>query len=172
MSTSIIHVVLDTGGLLAKYYRLLPRYAFKTYTTESAVNEVIDSENRNVLTDAIETGLIEVLEPGDSFYLRAVEEARRIGEITKLSKTDLEVAALALMLNERGKVVVVTDDYSLQNLLLHLGISFKPLKTSGIKTSREYSEYCPTCGYIPAHPGEINCPICGTPLVRRKRKTS
>lgn len=168
MSISIIQIILDTTGLLAKYYRLLPRHVFKAYTTRSAVEEVIDEENRSALEDAIESGLIEVLEPSQEFYRRALEEARRVGEVSKLSRTDLEVASLALMLRDRGRVIVITDDYSLQNLLLHLGVSFKPLRTMGIRDMRRYIEYCPTCGYVPAQPGEKTCPLCGSPLARRR----
>jgi len=163
-----IQIILDTTGLLAKYYRLLPRHVFKTYTTRSAVEEVIDEENRSALEDAIESGLIEVLEPSQELYRRALEEARRVGEVSKLSRTDLEVASLALMLRDRGRVIVITDDYSLQNLLLHLGVSFKPLRTTGIRDMRHYIEYCPTCGYVPAQPGEKTCPLCGSPLARRR----
>lgn len=162
------YVVLDTSGLLAKYYRLLPRYAFRVFTIESAVEEVVDRENRIALLEAIEAGLLEVGKPDEESYQRVIEEAKRIGEISRLSKTDLEVASLALKLSSHGRVIVVTDDYSLQNLLLHLKISFKPLRTKGITAAREYEEYCPTCGYVPGRPGENKCPFCGTPIVRRK----
>ncbi|ADV65380.1 NOB1 family endonuclease [Desulfurococcus mucosus] len=171
MYTSII-VILDTGGLLAKYYRLLPHHLYRVYTTRLAAGEVVDEENKAALTDALEAGLLEVLDPDESSYSRVLEEARRIGEVSRLSETDLSIASLAVMLSGRGKVIVVTDDYSLQNLLLHLGVSFKPLRTRGIRTGREYLEYCPTCGYVPAKPGEKTCPLCGTPLTRRRASSA
>jgi len=66
-------IILDTSALIAKYYRLLPRNIFEVYTTENAVREVIDRENREALFEAIDLGLITVSNPG----LQYVEEARK-----------------------------------------------------------------------------------------------
>ncbi|MEM0505803.1 MAG: nucleotide-binding protein, partial [Thermosphaera sp.] len=90
----------------------------------------------------------------------------RIGEVSKLSKTDVEIAALALELRNSSKTIVFTDDYSLQNLLLHLKIGFRPVKTRGITEERVYVEKCPVCGYVPGEPGEKTCPLCGGEIKR------
>ncbi|MGC8983106.1 MAG: NOB1 family endonuclease [Desulfurococcaceae archaeon] len=127
-------VVLDTGALLAKYYRLVPRHLVDLFTTSYNISEVIDLENKEALKEALELGLISVVDPHGP-YLEEVEKlAKQTGSIHKLSKTDLAVAALALQLVSAGReVLVITDDYDLQSLLLSLGIKFKPLRTRGIK---------------------------------------
>lgn len=158
--------VLDTSALLAKIYRLLPRHEIELYTTPRAVEEVKDRENKEALEEALDLGLITVKSPGKEFVGKVLKHATSIGEVSKLSKTDVEVAALALELKEAGGTLVFTDDYSLQNLLLHLRIGFKPLRTHGISEERAYLEKCPVCGYVPGEPGEKTCPLCGSEIKR------
>ncbi len=162
-------IILDTSALIAKYYRLLPRNIFEVYTTENAVREVIDRENREALFEAIDLGLITVSNPGLQYVEEARKKAIEVGSIHKLSKTDIEVAALAIQLNNMGyTTIVITDDYELQNLLLYIGIGFKPLRTRGVNTLRVYRAYCPVCGYTPASPGVETCPLCGAKITRRQ----
>jgi len=166
---SKIAVVLDTGALLAKYYRLLPRTGVDIFTTSSAVIEVRDLENRQALLEAIELEVIRVLDPENRYVSTVLLAAKNTGSLSKLSQTDVQIAALALMLRDKySDVVVITDDYELQNLLLSLKISFKPLRTRGITRLITYSVYCPLCLYTPSNPGETSCPFCGVPLVKRR----
>ena len=167
-------VVLDTGALLAKYYNLLPRHRVALYTTFSNVEEVRDEENKTALLDAIENRVVTVIEPASDCVKEALNHAEESGELAKLSKTDVSVIALALCLKREGfNVVVLTDDYDVQNVLLRLNIGFKPLKSRGIREYRYYKVYCPVCGYVPGAPGETTCPVCGSKLVTvRARKGS
>lgn len=166
-STSRI-IVLDASAVLAKIYRLLPRYELEVYTTPGVISEILDSESRQALEESLELGLLRVRAPGKASIDLVVKEASRIGEVSKLSKTDVEIAALALELGKYSKTIVFTDDYSLQNLLLHLKISFRPLKTKGIAEERVYVERCPVCGYVPGELGEKTCPLCGSEIKRFK----
>lgn len=164
-----IAVILDTGALLAKYYRLLPRTGVDVFTTSLAVSEVRDAENKQALMEAIEMGIIGVVDPEKRHVELTIRVARDVGSLSKLSLTDIHIAALALMLRERYEsVVVITDDYELQNLLYNLKVSFKPLRTRGITKFIAHTVYCPLCHYIPSSPGEVTCPFCGVPLVRRR----
>lgn len=161
-------VILDTGALLAKYYRYIDRSRYSIYTTESAVLEVKDYENKQALEEAIELGLLYVVKPGQDYLERAIYNARSIGALHKLSRTDIEIAALAEQLKDHSIVVmVITDDYELQNLLLHMEVGFKPLRTIGIRESRIYTAQCPVCGYVPGKPGEDKCPFCNSEIKRR-----
>lgn len=168
-STSKIAVILDTAALLAKYYRLLPRTRVEVYTTHSAVSEVKDLENKQALEEALNLGLLIPVTPQHSFVQLAMRVASTIGCVHKLSRIDLEIVALALQLqNSQFKVIVITDDYEIQNLLLYMGISFKPLKTTGIRELKVYMARCPTCGYVPSKPSEETCPFCGTKISRKR----
>jgi len=164
--------VLDASALLAKIYRFIPRHEIKLYTTPGAVGEVKDQENKQALEEALDLGLLEVRTPEKGFVEQALKHASMIGEVSKLSKTDIEVAALAIELKESGGTLVFTDDYSLQNLLLHMRIGFKPLKTTGISERRAYFENCPVCGYVPGEPGEGKCPLCGSEIKRFKASSA
>ncbi|MEM1696395.1 MAG: nucleotide-binding protein [Desulfurococcaceae archaeon] len=161
-------IVLDTGALLAKYYRLLPRRRVELYTSTSNVDEVIDLENKQALEEAINLGLVKVVKPEKKYVEKATAIASSTGSIHKLSRTDIDVAALALQLVDNGaNVVVITDDYELQNLLRSVGISFKPLRTTGIRALKLYRSFCPVCGYVPSSPSENICPLCGSKIIRK-----
>lgn len=164
--SDVYAVVLDTGALLAKYYNLLPRHRVAVYTTPLNVEEVRDEENRTALSYAIENRAVAVMEPRKECLNEALSHAKESGELAELSKADVSVIALALCLKKDGfSVVVLTDDYDIQNVLLRLGIGFKPLRSRGIREYRQYAVYCPVCGYVPGSPGEGTCPVCGSKLV-------
>jgi len=142
------------------------------YTTSLAVSEVRDLENRQALLEAIDVGIINITDPEKRYINTILLEAKNTGSLSKLSTTDIHIAALALMLRERySNVIVITDDYELQNLLLNIKISFKPLKTSGITCFIKYTVYCPICYYTPSNPGETTCPFCGAKLTRKRSRT-
>ena len=162
-----ISIVLDTSAILAKYP--LQQYSgyIRLYTTPSVVEEVRDSESRASLELVISLGRLVVKPPSRRSIAKAIMYAREVGEHTSLSKTDIDVIALALDLHGRGKTIVLTDDYAIQNTLLYIGIPFKPLRTIGISVQRKYIVYCPNCGYITSSIGEKTCPLCGMPLTKK-----
>lgn len=167
-SCSRIVIVMDTSALLAKYYLNLPDYLGEIIIPERVLEEVRDEESRRSLELGLGIKRISVGKPSRDAREKIKEAAERIGEYISLSEADLDVVALAYMYKERGcKVIVFTDDYSIQNLLAHLEISFKPLRTRGIRDLRIYKVYCPVCGYVSFNPGEEICPICGSRLIRK-----
>lgn len=154
--------VLDTSTLLAGIQLML---GGEMYVTDKVVNEVIDSENKSKLELAISLGKVKVVKPGNR-YIRLVRKvAVKLGEHASLSDADISVAALALELQDKGyQVVVLTDDYALQNLLKSLGIVCKGYRTRGINKTQKYVMRCPGCGYVSKRWGEKICPRCGTRL--------
>ncbi len=162
-----LYIVLDTAAFLAKY----PLQQYSTYellTTPHVLSEVRDRESREALEMALSIGRVRVVEPSKEYMDKAMGIARSIGEHSSLSTADLSVLALALQYLVHGSVVVITDDYALQNTLLYTGIPFKPLRTTGIHGFRRYIVLCPVCGYVSSVIGEKNCPLCGSRLVKRK----
>jgi len=125
-------LVLDTAAFLAAVQLLT--YGIELYAPITVIEEVKDFESlhRLHLTEAIERVRIE--NPTNTFASKAVEIAKSYGVLEKLSKTDLDVFALALQLSSQGyEVIVLTDDYVLQLVLAKLGLGFRPVKTLGIK---------------------------------------
>jgi len=126
---------------------------------------------------AIETGKIKLQSPSKSFLKRIEESSSKIGDFSTLSEVDKEVLALALELKEDNLFpVIVSDDYSIQNVADQLGIQYVSLSTFGIRYQFKWILYCPAC-HRRSHPTPTKkvCSICGTQLKRRvlsKKKSS
>ena len=105
--------------------------------------------------------------------LRRVEQASKgIGESHILSLTDKQILALALDLKTEGKeTMIVTEDYSIQNMSQKLEITFQARGTRGIRKEIHWIIYCPGCkklliersGYtvLQNQLKNGNCPTCG-----------
>ncbi len=94
--------------------------------------------------------------------------ARRTGDIHKLSDTDIKVLAKALDEIKRGnKVVLVTDDYAIQNVAMSLGIKFDGILHRQISKEFKWVKVCRGCGR--KIESEI-CPVCGSEAVIRRVK--
>jgi UPF0271 protein len=94
---------------------------------------------------------------------RAIDEvklhATKTGDIKRLSPTDIKVLALALDLN----ATILTDDYSIQNLAVELGLTYKPVAEAGISEKIYWKYRCKGCSKYWDEP-YIHCPICGSSL--------
>jgi len=97
----------------------------------------------------------------------------KTGDINRLSKTDIEILALSLDVNkEYGKIaIIVTDDYSIQNVANYLKISFQTINQAGITKRFIWNYRCRGCGKKFKENIKI-CPICGaeTKTVISKKK--
>jgi UPF0271 protein len=118
---------------------------------------------------AIESGRLKIQVPEKIFADKAREAAATVGDAFWLSETDLQVLALALRLKMQGCTpLVVTDDYSIQNMARHLGIEFASLATFGIRRMLKWMRYCPACHRkYPSSYKSKKCQVCGTELKRK-----
>jgi len=118
---------------------------------------------------AVEVGKLKVNVPSPR-YLNEVEDlSRKTGDINRLSKTDIEVLALALELSSKNlDITVVSDDYSIQNLAEKLHLQYVGLSTLGIRYSQDWILLCPACRrrFAPDLRSS-SCPVCGTTLKRK-----
>ncbi len=95
-----------------------------------------------------------------------VEVAKKTGDIHKLSKTDIRVLAKALDEMKKGnEVVLVTDDYAIQNVAMKLGIKFEGIIQSQISKEFKWVKVCKGCGR--KIDSDI-CPVCGSEAVIRR----
>ncbi len=125
-------LVLDTAAFLAALP--LQLYNITLYTVPAVINEVKDYESRIRLELASMAERFHVKTPEEKYIKEAVEIARRLKVLEKLSTADLEVLALSLELIDRGlKPIVITDDYVIQKILVSIGIDFRTVKTTGIR---------------------------------------
>jgi UPF0271 protein len=121
---------------------------------------------------AVESGKLTVMRSKDSVFQDIQEASRKMGDMRYLSEADLQVLALALELKGRGlSPVIVTDDYSIQNVANKIDIEFTSLMTFGIKFRFKWILYCPACyrKYPPDYKSKV-CEVCGTELKRKPKK--
>ena len=118
---------------------------------------------------AVENGKLKVLKPKEKFIEAVKQQAKRVGDYRYLSEADIQVLALALQLKNSGKdSVIVTDDYSIQNVANKLKVKFASLITFGIKFQFKWILYCPACHKKYPSDYELKtCKICGTKLKRK-----
>ncbi|MEM0351308.1 MAG: NOB1 family endonuclease [Archaeoglobaceae archaeon] len=126
----------------------------------------------------------EVLDEDSSLYLSvknlkvecASEESLKIvkrisketGDIYRLSETDLKILAKALDEKTQGnEPIIVTDDYSIQNVAMALGIGIEGVVRDRISKGFKWVKVCRGCGR------RVNtdlCPTCGSETVLRRVK--
>ena len=85
----------------------------------------------------------------------------KTGDINRLSKTDIEILALALDFEKENEPIILTDDYSIQNVAHFLKIKFETISQSGIIKRFKWTCRCRGCGKKFKENIKI-CPICGT----------
>ncbi len=110
---------------------------------------------------------IKIMEPTPESVAVVKEKARETGDAGRISNTDAQVLALALDLG--AEAVVLTDDYSIQNLAKALGAKYHSMQTSGIKSVFQWEYVCAGCRRKYDAPREI-CPECGSEVRTRRRK--
>lgn len=152
-------MVLDTSALFS--LEQVPQ-DWEAFVTEGVLGELEKYGDRRA------DHLLPMLKVSQatSRTLGAVRKASKgTGDSARLSPVDVEVLALALEL----KASVVTDDYSIQNLAVVLGIDYMPLGMKGITKVIRWNYLCTGCGKVfkEQHP---DCPICGSPLRTTRRK--
>lgn len=108
-----------------------------------------------------------IIEPEKRYLEKVKVRAEEEGE-PELSEADAKLLALALEALEKGwRPVIVSADYSVQNLASILGIEVKPILHRGIRRQVRWVAYCPSCGWRGGVFRGGDCPRCGAKLKRR-----
>ena len=85
----------------------------------------------------------------------------KTGDKNRLSETDREILALALDVKKDGKKpVIVTDDYSIQNVSQTINIDFSSVNQQEISRKIKWIYQCRGCGKKYKENIKM-CPICG-----------
>lgn len=125
---------------------------------------------------AVENGKVKIRSPDEKFFNKIKSSANKVGDAFFLSETDLQLLALALELKELGcNPLIITDDFSIQNVATKVEIQFSSLVTYGIRRLLTWIRYCPACHkeYAADYDG-TKCTVCDTDLKRkplRSRRT-
>ncbi|MCD6411259.1 MAG: NOB1 family endonuclease [Thermoplasmata archaeon] len=97
--------------------------------------------------------------------------AREKGENTRLSPADKELLALALDFKREKETILVTDDYSIQNMADFLNIKYLGLMEKGISKRFVWMYKCNGCGKVFKN-HLARCPVCGSRLKTIVKKAS
>ncbi len=155
--------VIDTSGFIVGI-KVSPT---SIVTVPGVVDEIIDKSTKlrfDLLHDA---GLIVDIPYGE--YKDTVRSASiSTGDDSVLSNTDIDILAKALELSKRSDVILITDDYAVQNVAAILDIKYQPAATSGITKKIRWELRCTGCGSV-ARSG-TECPICASKIKRYRIK--
>jgi len=164
-------IVLDTSAFIAGFDPLtVPE---KQYTVPEVKKELIAGSMPWMrFNAAVENRKLMIRNPKSSVFQEIQEASRKVGDMRYLSEADLQVLALALELKGRGlSPLIITDDYSIQNVANKIDVEFTSLLTFGIKFRFKWILYCPAC--YRKYPSDYKfkiCEVCGTTLKRKPKK--
>jgi UPF0271 protein len=161
-------IVWDTSAFLAGFDPF--SITEEQYTVPLVRDEIVGHSMPWVrFRTAVESGKMKVKSPKKIFLNQTKASAGDVGDVFFLSKTDIQVLALAQELKSQGySPLIVTDDYSMQNVADQLHIKFASLATFGIRFRLQWIRYCPACyKKYPANYKSSKCKICGTELKRK-----
>jgi len=164
-------LILDTSAFVAGFDPFMT--GEEQYTVPLVKDEILGKSMPAVRFDAaIQNVRVKVKIPVAEFSDKAKAYADQVGDTAFLSKTDHQILALALELKSQGlSPIIVTDDYSMQNVANQMNIEFASLATFGIRRRLQWVRYCPACHRrYPADHKTKTCEVCGTELKRKPLK--
>lgn len=160
--------ILDSSGIIGGFVS----GKIPNFTTSQVILEIKDLKSKLFLQNALDEGLITIKEP----YPQDIEKIKGVisesGDILRLSEVDKDILALALTLKREDMIpTVVTDDYSMQNVLKIMDIPFRSVLTKGIEDVIGWVKFCKGCRKIyPNDYPQDECEICGSPISRKRTK--
>lgn len=161
--------ILDSTAF---YAGIPPDDRVVSYTTEKVLSEVSHNPIQRIRIETlIDSGSLKILNPGSQAMKDVMKLAKESGDNVKLSETDYSVVALALHVKMSGlDAVLVTDDFSMQNLSTFAGLDTSSVITKGIKKVIRWRLYCPGCGKHFEGRRLTRCDNCGTDLKLKPSK--
>lgn len=132
-------------------------------TTSSVYNELKPGgRDYQTLQFLIEKGL-SINSPSQNSIDKIKIISNKTGELNRLSEADMDILALALDINkaDNKEAVILTDDYSIQNVAYTLNIKFESISQKGIAKRFIWSRRCLGCGKN-FKENLKTCPICGS----------
>jgi len=142
------------------------------FTVSEISEEVKDLKSKMIFNQAINDNNLFIKEPSESAieYLSGIISDS--GDTLRLSIPDIKIIALGIdFLNDKKSVKVVTDDYSIQNVLKILSIPYQSVLTKGIDEIYNWKKICQGCRkeYSESYKEDI-CEICGSKIFKKRIK--
>ena len=147
----------------------------RKFVTECVIFEIQGMLRGEVLLEKISlsTDIIQT-NPAQKSIRFIQKIASETGDIDELSSCDIEIISLAHELKKNNEnVILITDDYDIQNLANSLQINFRGIYWKGIAYIHDYYWLCIGCGAKSKEKQEI-CIECGSEMkkktIRRKKR--
>ena len=142
------------------------------FTVSEITAEIKDFESKLAMDMAIEDGRL-YIQDVPTMYINDVDDIiSSSGDVLRLSQPDKKLIALAYMLfKEEKDVLVISDDYTIQNTLKIMGINYSGVLTDGIKEIYNWKKVCEGCKkeYDQDYPFD-DCEICGSKIFKKRIK--
>ncbi len=148
-------LVLDSSAILSGKYG---SGEHEFYTSPSISLELEKSEMNEKFQYLIDAGL-QIMAPSSDSLQKVRAGAKKTGDINRLSEPDIELLGLALEVDG----VILTSDYSIQNLACELNIPFLSPTGQEITNVIIWEYQCKGCAQIFSEKKK-ECPICGSQL--------
>ena len=134
------------------------------YTSPSISQEMEKSEMREQYSYMLDAGLL-IMAPSKDSIRKVWKSADKTGDINRLSEPDIEILGLALEVDG----IIVTNDYSIQNLACEMNIRYMSPTEDVIENAVTWEFQCKGCAQIFSE--KLNeCPICGSQLRFKPKK--
>jgi len=152
--------ILDTSSILSG--KNINLKECNMVTTPGVSDEIKPGGKDYKKFEMLKETCLKIFSPSKQFIKKIKEKAKDTGDIGRLSETDIEILALALEIkNKKETPIILTDDYSIQNIADSLSISYENISQSKIKKRFKWIFKC--CGCGKKFKENINsCPICGS----------
>ncbi|WP_435067453.1 NOB1 family endonuclease [Haloplanus sp. C73] len=147
--------VLDSSAFIHEYH------TSEQMASVPAVEAELEDESAYRF-DAMEGAGMHIHIPADNTVETIERAAVETGDSEELSDTDVRLIAAAFELDG----TLVTDDYAMQNVAEHLGVTVEVIAREGITEQRNWRFQCQGCGREFDEHRE-RCPICGSDLSRK-----
>ncbi|MFX0093683.1 MAG: hypothetical protein ACFFBD_18165, partial [Candidatus Hodarchaeota archaeon] len=137
--------ILDASAII-HFQAVLPEHPNIRYVISHSVFEELTTRLTQYRFQVLEEKhLITYLEPSSEALNEALTAAGKVGSLQSLSQADIDVIALAIDLKSSTKkrLIVVTNDFSIQNVCSFLNIPFQPTENAfKIKDEIEWTWIC------------------------------
>ncbi|MEM0134018.1 MAG: hypothetical protein QXU18_02155 [Thermoplasmatales archaeon] len=155
-------IVVDTSSL---FYGFQIDGSNEFLTTQSVIDEIRGKRMKKSILMNID--LLKIMEPTKSGIEKVDRVARSTGDIDQLSRTDVELIALA----SETEAHILTNDLAIQNVCRKMGIKYQSFGGKAIDTEIEWEYRCVGC-HKKFDRFLEECPHCGNELKRfpKRRK--
>ena len=142
------------------------------FTVPEITAEIKDFESKLTMDMAIEDGRLHIQDVPTKYINSIDDVVNKSGDVLRLSLPDKKLIALAYMFFKKNKgVLVISDDYTIQNTLKILNIPYSGVLTEGIKEVYNWKKVCEGCKkeYGEDYPFD-DCEICGSKIFKKRIK--